>query len=145
MAYGKCFLSGVYGIVERHHIFGGARRDLSERYGLVVELSPEKHRLNPDSAHRSGETADRLHRYGQMKVMIEQRWTVEEFRLVFGRNYLDEDELAVLEAERAGRTFALSVSCADSSPRGGAKGAYPRGGAMRGTSGFQVLAGALPF
>ena len=119
MAYGFCFLSGVYGIVERHHIFGGARRDLSEKYGLVVELSHGKHQADRDSAHRCGETADKLHRYGQRKAMLEQGWTVEEFRLVFGRNYLDEDELADLEAERAGTVSAGSR--------------------------FQVLAGVLPF
>ena len=113
MAYGKCFLSGTYGIVERHHIFGGARRDLSERYGLVVYLSPEKHQIDRDSAHRCGATADKLHRYGQRKAMLENDWTVEQFRLVFGKNYLDEHELAEIrrlrEEQRMPRVSRFTV------------------------------------
>lgn len=135
MAYGKCFLSGTYGIVERHHIFGGARRDLSERYGLVVYLSPEKHQIDRDSAHRSGETADRLHRYGQRKAMLENDWTVEQFRLVFGKNYLDADELAEIRAMQE-KKLPPSATCA-------AATSLREGGMAR--TGFQVLAGALPF
>lgn len=120
MAYGFCFLSGTYGIVERHHIFGGARRNLSEKYGLVVELSHGKHQTDRDSAHRCGETADKLHRYGQRKAMLEQGWTVEEFRLVFGRNYLDEDELEEIQLLQEERRVTRA-------------------------SRFAVLAGALPF
>lgn len=138
MAYGKCFLSGTYGTVERHHIFGGARRNLSERYGLVVYLSPEKHQLDRDSAHRSGETADRLHRYGQRKAMLENDWTVEQFRLVFGKNYLDAEELEEVRAMQEKKHLTPSVSlAADSSP-------YHRG-SHEGGSGFRALAGALPF
>jgi hypothetical protein len=29
-----------------------------------------------------------LHEYGQKKAMQEQGWTADEFRQVFGRNYL---------------------------------------------------------
>ena len=135
--YGNCFLSGRFGIVERHHIFGGARRDLSERYGLVVFLSPEKHQLDRDAAHRCGETADKLHRYGQRKAMLEQGWTVEQFRLVFGKNYLDAAELEALERERKGivpleEGDTSSVSSADTFP-------------SRGRLGFRVLEVALPF
>ena len=93
MAYGMCFISGRWGIVEEHHIFGGARRKLSEKYGLKVLLSPELHRTGPEAAHRSAVTADILHRYGQRKVMVEQGWTVEECIYRLGRNYLDDREL----------------------------------------------------
>lgn len=30
----------------------------------------------------------KLHEYGQKKAMEEQGWTVDEFRQVFGKNYL---------------------------------------------------------
>ena len=93
MKYGKCFLSDTYGLVERHHIFGGALREKSELYGLVVELSPWMHREGPKAAHRCGETARKLKRYGQRKIMIERGWTVERFILEFGRNYLADEEL----------------------------------------------------
>ena len=119
--------------MERHHIFGGARRDLSERYGLVVELSPEKHQYDRDSAHRSGETADRLHRYGQRKAMLENDWTVEQFRLVFGKNYLDAEELEEVRAMQEERTTPQTPAAPAPLTRGARD------------SKFVVLAGALPF
>ena len=88
----KCFLCGRNGLgdrLERHHIFGGARRQLSEKYGLVVYLCGERcHRLGEYSAHQNAEIADYLHKYGQKKAMSENNWTVEQFIKVFGKNYL---------------------------------------------------------
>ncbi len=97
MRYGKCFLSGKWGPVERHHIFGGALRSKSEKYGLVVELSPWMHREGPEAAHRCGETARYLKRIAQKKCMIEQKWNLDRWLAEFGKNYLDEDELAEIE------------------------------------------------
>ena len=71
------------------HIFGGANRKLSEKYGLVVYLCGERcHRLGEYSAHQNALVADYLHRYGQKKAMQEQNWTADEFREIFGKNYL---------------------------------------------------------
>ena len=88
----KCFLCGRNGLgdrLERHHIFGGARRPLSEKYGLAVYLCGERcHRLGEYSAHQNAEIADYLHKYGQKKAMSENNWTVEKFVEVFGKNYL---------------------------------------------------------
>lgn len=88
----ECFLCGRNGNgdpLERHHIFGGANRKLSEKYGLVVWLCGERcHRTGIFSAHQSGEVADFLHRYGQRKSMQENGWTEDEFREIFGKNYL---------------------------------------------------------
>lgn len=100
MGYGKCFLSGSFGIVERHHIFGGPLRSKSEQYGLVVELSPWTHREGPNSAHRSGETAQKLKRYGQMKCMVEQGWDVDTFIREFGRNYLYANDMELVKRLR---------------------------------------------
>lgn len=74
------------------NIFGGANRQLSEKYGLVVWLCGERcHRNGEYSAHRNAEIALFLHKYGQRKAMNEQHWTADEFRAVFGRNYLDKE------------------------------------------------------
>lgn len=114
MAYGMCFINGTWGIVEKHHIFGGARRKLSEKYGLTVMLSPEMHRLRPCSAHRDADTAHILHRYGQKKAMVEQGWSVEEFVKIFGRNYLEEGDLEeVLELQRDEKRRNQAVRAAD--------------------------------
>lgn len=93
MGRGYCFLCGAWGQTERHHIFGGARRPLSEKYGLTVELCHRCHQESPDSAHRSGETKLALHKFGEMQAIREQGWTVEEFREKFDKNYLEEDEI----------------------------------------------------
>ena len=92
----KCFLCGRNGNgdrLERHHIFGGARRQLSEKYGLVVPLCGERcHRNGAYSAHKNAEVADYLHRYGQRKAMQENGWTAEQFAEIFGKNYLGGSE-----------------------------------------------------
>ena len=69
-------------------MFGAANRDKSEQYGLKVWLCARHHCEGPDAAHRSAETMQLLHEYGQQKAMHEQGWTAEEFRSVFGKNYL---------------------------------------------------------
>ena len=88
----SCFLCGRNGNgdpLERHHIFGGANRKLSEKYGLVVWLCGNRcHRTGQFSAHQNGEVTDYLHRYGQRKAMQEQGWSKDDFREVFGKNYL---------------------------------------------------------
>lgn len=88
-----CFLCGCNGRghgrqIERHHIFDGANRALSEKYGLVVDLCHECHNEPPLGAHHNAETMDYLHQYGQRKAMKEQGWTAEQFAAVFGKNYL---------------------------------------------------------
>lgn len=88
----ECFLCGANGFsdsLECHHIFGGALRDKSEKYGLVVYLCGNKcHRNGRYAAHKSKETALILHRYGQQKYMKEQNATKEDFMREFYKNYL---------------------------------------------------------
>ncbi len=88
----QCGRNGADDPLDVHHIFGGANRKLSDKFGLTVYLCHERcHIFGPEAAHRSGETAERLHRYGQEKAMREQGWNREQFRMVFGKNYLDEE------------------------------------------------------
>lgn len=91
----KCFLCGRnrHAGLEVHHIFQNAYRNKSEAYGATVVLCADCHRLAPHAAHRSGETMAYLHKYGQLKVMREHGLTVDEFREIFGQNYLDEGEI----------------------------------------------------
>jgi methionine aminopeptidase len=88
----ECFLCGRNGNgdrLERHHIFGGSRRKLSEKYGLVVDLCGDRcHRNGRYSVHKNAEVQKYLHEYGQKKAMEENVWTVREFINVFGKNYI---------------------------------------------------------
>ena len=92
----SCWLCGRNGNadpLDKHHIFGGAYRKKSEKYGLCVDLCHRScHTFGRDAAHRSSETMQRLREYGQKKAMRENGWSIEEFRLEFGKNYIDEEE-----------------------------------------------------
>lgn len=85
-----CFRCGKTCRIERHHIFGGARRDLSDRLGLVVDLCAGCHREDPDAVHRSAKTMQQLHEYGQRLAMERFGWTIDQFRNMLGKNYLNE-------------------------------------------------------
>lgn len=91
-----CWLCGRNGNgdpLDKHHIFGGANRALSEKYGLWVPLCHHRcHQFGEEAVHRSAETMQKLHEYGQELAMERFGWSIEEFRAVFGRNYLTEEE-----------------------------------------------------
>lgn len=91
--YKTCWLCGRNGAedkLDRHHLFGGAYRSKSEKYGLVVFLCHQRcHIFGENAAHRSAETMQLLHEYGQQLAMQEQGWSVEDFRREFGKNYLE--------------------------------------------------------
>lgn len=82
----RCFLCGSIRNLEKHHIFGGANRKWSEKYGLTVELCPICHRDNQEGVHGNREKMDALHRIGQ--EAFEKTHTREEFRGIFGKSYL---------------------------------------------------------
>ena len=63
---------------------GIAQRKLSEKYGLKVWLNKEVH----DQMHKSREMRDKLKADIQQKAMEHYDWTVEEFRLIFGKSYI---------------------------------------------------------
>ena len=99
MEFKTCYLCGRVCRTERHHIYSGARRPISESYNLTVDLCPECHQRSGESAHRDAATAEQLHKDGQRMAMLRYGWTVEEFRLRLGKNYLDAEELAEVERE----------------------------------------------
>jgi len=84
-----CSRNGIGDRLEKHHIFGGANRWKSEKYGLTVWLCGERcHRTGAYSAHTNADTMLLLHQYGQRKAMKEQGWDISKFIEVFGKNYL---------------------------------------------------------
>ena len=70
--------------IEMHHIFEGrGRRQISDRYGLVVPLCKECHY----KVHHNAALMQMLHEAGQTKA---EAWGMsrEEFINLFGKNYL---------------------------------------------------------
>ncbi len=92
----ECFLCGKNGSsdpLDKHHIFGGANRKKSERFGLTVDLCHhECHIFGKHAVHNDANVMQRLHEYGQRKAMTEQGWSIEDFIREFGRNYLEVNE-----------------------------------------------------
>ena len=88
----ECWLCGRNGTqdpLDRHHIFGGANRAKSEKYGLVIYLCHNRcHIFGPNAVHNNRDTMEYIHQYGQRMAMVENDWDEEDFIREFGRNYL---------------------------------------------------------
>lgn len=88
----ECYICGRNGYadrLERHHIFGGANRDNSEDFGLVVHICGERcHRNGKESVHRNARVDRALKAAAQEIAMLRYGWTVEKFRKIFGKSYL---------------------------------------------------------
>lgn len=82
---GKCYVCGREGYTERHHIYGGPNRAVSEREGFVVDLCYEHHR-GTMGVHFNKNIMDALHKGCQR--LYEEDHTREEFMALIGRNYL---------------------------------------------------------
>lgn len=82
---------------EKHHIFGGPDRRMSEKYGLTVRLCPEHHRSGPYAVHSSKETMQILHEVGEESFIgqctqegMNRQQAIEKFRHIFRKNYVEE-------------------------------------------------------
>lgn len=100
----ECFLcgrNGSYDTLDRHHIFGGAYRKKSEKYGLVVYLCHTScHIFGINAVHKNPAAMRYVRQYGQRKAMEENGWTVDDFIREFGKNYLDETEVDENEQDK---------------------------------------------
>lgn len=77
--------------LDKHHVFGGAVRSKSERYGLFVYIHHNKcHIFGEMAVHRNAEINRKLQSYAQKKAMEHYGWSVEDFRREFYKNYLEE-------------------------------------------------------
>ena len=84
-----CYICGKPAC-ERHHIFGGANRPKSEKYGLVVWLCRECHN-QVHFGKRSKELMEKLRKEGQAKFESENHSL--DFQEIFHCNYLDSKTL----------------------------------------------------
>ena len=85
----KCYLCGSYRNIEKHHVFSGPYRKASEKYGMTVDLCASCHR-GPQGVHQNAELNKRLKAGYQGK--FEETHSREEFRRIFGKSYILEDE-----------------------------------------------------
>ena len=85
----KCFVCG-FPYVHKHHIYGGARRTMSEHFGLWVYLCPYHHNMSDVGVHFNKQLDLTLKKMGQRK--FEETHTREEWHRYFGRSYLEEED-----------------------------------------------------
>ena len=82
----ECYICGRWGVEAHHIFFGTANRKLSDKYGLVVPLCKEHHRMREDAVHQNRDTDLFLKRLGQ--EYFEKNYPELNFMEIFGRNYL---------------------------------------------------------
>lgn len=88
----RCYICGrnahadFFGLDEHHCFFGGAKRKLSERYGLKVYICHDRCHLN--GVHKDAKLNKALQAKVQEVAMQHYGWTVDDFRKLFGKNYI---------------------------------------------------------
>ena len=87
---GPCEICGKWLPLEEHHVFGASNRKKSEKYGMTVDLCHWCHNEPPDGVHHNSEANKRLKAGFQGK--FEETHSREEFRRIFGKSYILEDE-----------------------------------------------------
>lgn len=75
--------------LDEHHCYGGANRKNSEKYGLKVYIHHNKcHIFGENSVHRNAKVDRTLKAIVQKRAMRHYGWSVEDFREIFGKNYI---------------------------------------------------------
>ena len=81
----QCAECGSCYCIERHHVFPGPNRKISEKYGMVEDLCPDCHR-GDNGIHFNKEM---MLRYKQKhQRLFEEKYGHEMFMQLIGRNYL---------------------------------------------------------
>lgn len=87
-----CFLCGMNANLEPldlHHIFNKCDKKKSEKYGLMVYLHHDKcHIFGKNAVHQNAEINNALKAKAQKNAMDYYGWSVDDFRNIFGKNYL---------------------------------------------------------
>ena len=88
---GTCFICRMEGdfsekYTEEHHIFNGANKKLSEKYGLKVQLCLYHHREGKEAVHNNHEKMMLLKALGQQAFI--EHYPDIDFREIFGKNYI---------------------------------------------------------
>lgn len=82
----RCYFTGT-APVERHHIWGGANRKNSEKYGFVLPLRPDLHPNGAQAGKNAAEIDLKLKQMAQ-EYFEEHYGTREDFRRIFGKSVL---------------------------------------------------------
>lgn len=86
-----CFICGRnaradYWGLDEHHVFGGANRRMSEKYGLKVYICHDSCHLN--GVHKDAELNRKVQAIVQKRAMQYYGWTIQDFIRIFRKNYI---------------------------------------------------------
>jgi len=84
----ECYVCKSRGLLHSHHIYAGAKRQLSEKYGLKIWLCPYDHNMSDKGIHFNPTLDSRVKAMAQEKAMEYYGWSVDDFIKIFRRNYL---------------------------------------------------------
>ena len=79
----RCFVTGSQIQLDRHHVFAGARRKASEKYGCWIWL---RHDVHMELHDRNKELDKMIRRACQER--FEEIYSHQEFVEIFGKSYL---------------------------------------------------------
>ncbi len=82
----ECYLTGSTNDLHKHHVFGGANRSNSEKYGCWIWLRSDWHNMSDRGVHFDRQLDLTIKRDTQAK--FESIWGHALFLKVFGKNYL---------------------------------------------------------
>ena len=83
----ECWVCGSPYVV-KHHVYGGARRQISEREKCWVWLCPFHHNMSDDAVHFNHELDQKLKIEMQLAWMTHNKATKEDFIRIFGKGYV---------------------------------------------------------
>lgn len=88
----RCWVCGTTYQIEKHHIYAGAYRNKSEKYGAFVNLCHFHHQGEGRTGYNNPlpELDKKLKQAAQRE--LEKRYGHEWFMDQFNRNWLEEDE-----------------------------------------------------
>lgn len=82
----RCLVCGTTYNIHKHHVFFGANRKNSEKYGCWVYLCGRHHNLSSEGVHFNIALNLEIKRMTQRK--FEELYSHEEFIKIFGKSYI---------------------------------------------------------
>lgn len=82
----KCYVCGTTRDLHMHHIYPGANRKWSEKYGCWVYLCAPHHNMSNKGVHSDRKLDLRLKK--ECQQAFEKEHSRDEFMRIFGRNWL---------------------------------------------------------
>ena len=86
----RCWLTDQNRYVERHHVFNGAYKAASEKYGYVIPVHKDIHNMRWFSIHENRPFRLAIKQFCQRH--FELTHTREEFVEIFGQNFIMDEE-----------------------------------------------------